>query len=93
MASRQKTKTSRKRHLWRENHGNLLAAFAGLILVLGTITILYQQMRFRPPAFPRRVPHNVDLSTLPDEDPDATSEPIDDEAIDSGESPEAGPAP
>lgn len=37
---------------WQENHGNLLMAFVGLILLVGSGLLLYRQNRFVPPRFP-----------------------------------------
>lgn len=37
---------------WQENHGNLLMAFVGLILLVGSGLLLYRQHRFVPPRFP-----------------------------------------
>lgn len=83
MASRQESDIPRKPNLWRENHGNFLAAFASLVLILGTITILYQQMRFRPPAFPRHLPSPADPSAVPGDGSNTTLPgPFDEDAVD-----------
>ncbi len=37
---------------WQENHGNLLMAFVGLILLVGSGLLIYRQNRFVPPRFP-----------------------------------------
>lgn len=37
---------------WRENHGNLLAAFVIVILIAGSCVMAYRQLRFVPARFP-----------------------------------------
>ena len=37
---------------WQENHGNLLMAFVGMILLVGSGLLIYRQNRFVPPRFP-----------------------------------------
>mgnify|MGYP003111745510 FL=1 len=37
---------------WKENHGTLLMVFAASITVVGVAILLFQQNRFRKPAFP-----------------------------------------
>lgn len=37
---------------WRDNHGNFLAIFVGMILVIGSMFLVYRQNRFVPPSFP-----------------------------------------
>lgn len=37
---------------WRENHGNVLLAFAGLILLVGSGILIYRQSRVIPPGIP-----------------------------------------
>lgn len=40
------------RSRWRENHGNLLLAFVGVIALVGSSVLIYRQNRFVPPRFP-----------------------------------------
>ena len=46
---------------WQENHGNMLMAFVGLILLVGSGVLLYRQNRFVPPRFP-----DSDMIVIPD---------------------------
>ncbi len=38
---------------WQENHGSLLMAFVGLIMLVGSGVLIYRQNRFVPPRFPQ----------------------------------------
>jgi uncharacterized protein (DUF2141 family) len=42
-------------NLWRENHGNLLLAIVGIIVVFGSSIIACRQARILPPSFPRNL--------------------------------------
>lgn len=40
---------------WRENHGNLLLGFVGIIVAFGSSIIACRQTRMLPPSFPRNL--------------------------------------
>jgi uncharacterized protein (DUF2141 family) len=64
---------------WKDNHGNVLLAFAAILCLIGVSVIAYQQSRFVPPRFPTRLnaPENTGsegLSTAGETNANATQE-------------------
>ena len=51
-SSHEDSHSTRPPSRWKENHGNLLLGFVGVVVLIGASVLLYIQNRFVPPRFP-----------------------------------------